>query len=314
MVKIAVFFKQKGEESYPLNKDYFRSSYKQLNQLVESLGHELLIVRHEDSYLGAGKFNEAWKLVGNEVKSVGPVEVDVVYNKGRFPFDDVPVFGGKELEKLAVDKQAVHNLLPDLSPKSFLVNTEDEYRKCFSEEFGTNVDELIVVKPNTGASGRQVEIKTAKEHLETVPENINEGFVIQEFLDNTGGVEGVTPGAHDIRIILFNGELQYGVVRIPAEGSLLTNFMQGATRRVLVPDDVPADFLAFAKKIDEIAFASVEDNRLLAIDCMLTPKGLRLVEVNNSVGLDVWEDENDPTYGLHCKLVEVLVSMANNNK
>lgn len=285
MLKIGVFFRLDGLESYPLNSAYFRSSYASLSEYIEKNGAKLYIVRSNETYLGEGMFSRfSYFEGGGLVQQFEPIKLDVLYDKGRFQFDDMPVLGGRDLNKLCVDKLKIHEMLPEFSAKTFFVDDSEGYLRVLNENFDEN--EMVVVKPNTGAGGRGVRIRFRDEQMGDIPEWLGEGVLVQEFIDSSCGIKGVIDGLHDLRLVLLNGEVVYGLLRQPPEGGLVANVALGGSLRILEPKEIPSDFVKLAKEIDVRCFAGRFENRLIGYDFVNTvSKGIKLMEINSSPGL-----------------------------
>lgn len=306
MGKIGVFFKQDGEMAYPFNSVYFYDSYQSLDEIFEKYGQKLYILRGKENYLGGGVFKKYWLFEdGGLVQFNEEIKVDVVYDKGRFPFDDVKVLGGKKLNDLCVDKRRVYEIFPTLSPRSVMVWDEKQF---YSELDGYGDDDLVVLKPNFGASGKGIVIDKKRIVRERVPEDLENGYLVQEFLDSSCGVEGLVDGLHDLRIVVLNGEPILGVVRMPKEGTFIANYSLGGSYFVVESEKIPDGFLDVVWEIYDGIFRNEFEEVLVSFDMMMTPRGIKLIEINSSPGLPNKDSEIMDNY--YEKLVECLVRMA----
>lgn len=91
--------------------------------------------------------------------------------------------------------------------------------------------------------------------MEQVPEDIEKGYIVQDFLDSSVGIKGIVDGVHDFRITLNNGIHVSTLLRIPKPGKLVANFALCGDMEVLHLDDTPARFVDMAKEI--ILFFSI---------------------------------------------------------
>ncbi len=299
---IGIFFKDRYD-IYPFGDKYYVDAYSELIQAILDKGHEYRILRGSETYLGNGHFSESWLMNDGAFIEAGEVKVKVIYNKGRFGFDDIRVVTDPWIDQLTMDKFMLAEKVGEASPKTFLLRNQNDLEKVVSQNFDRN--EVAVFKPNKGSSGREVLIGTVEDILEKA-EFFDDEYVVQKLIDSSCGFKDIVDGVHDFRLIMVNGELMYGVLRIPKKGSLLTNFAQGATRHVFEKNDVPVEFVEFAKKLEEKLFSENPVQRILAYDCMNTREGIKLVEVNGSVGLD--KTFGSPSVrAFHESLVDVLI-------
>ena len=270
------------------------------------MGANFYIARHKSNYAGDGWFRNAYRF-NNQMKleKVGKVKADVVYNKGAFPYEDVPALNNLKIQKFLKGKKKTYEALPSLTPDSFVVSCEEDYLKALSNYRN---DELVVVKPNVGACGRGVVIQEKFKQENTVPEDIEDGYIVQDFLDSSVGIKGIVDGIHDFRITLTNNEHVSTLLRTPKGDDLVANFALGGDIKVLKPNETPKTFVDLAKSIDRKLFKDKAKNRNLAFDFANTSSGIKLIEVNDSVGLDIRADAPH-VKKCHMRLAETLIGM-----
>ena len=109
--------------------------------------------------------------------------------------EQVGLFNDPELEEFCWDKCMTAELFPKISPKTFLVNTLRGLKIVLPGIKSSR----IVLKPRYGTLGEDV-IITSKDKL---PEKISKNTVVQEFIDGSDGVKGLTKRYHDMRIIII---------------------------------------------------------------------------------------------------------------
>ncbi len=300
MKNVVVFFEKPGTWGYPFNKSEYFNSHCQLNAEIEALGGNYIITRGQDSYEGGGRFSQSWRIRGRDVIESGPVDSDVIYDKGDIkPNGFDPIFNCPAVTKLCRDKWESHQLLEDLSPTTFLVHTEDELRDALSKLEGR----LKVVKPVFGYEGKGVHI-AADADLLAAP--ITYPVLVQQFLDTSVGVPGIVDGAHDFRVTLLNGEVLLGFVRTPPEGGLLAGVAFGGDLFVVPIERIPQIFLDTAIEADRRM--AKHGPRFLTVDMARSPQGVKIIEVNSRVGLQ--ENARHPVFrNLKKKLAEALMAL-----
>lgn len=303
MKNIAVYLNLALEKNTPLSKADYIQSYFELSQEVAAREGKMFFVGNMDTYKGQGFFSRSW-MYGDEGKFIdsGEVKADVVFDRGGFsPSDAVPTFNDPYINEICTDKWRTYQLLPSLSPKSFLATNKEEYSSAVKE---INTD-IVVVKPRFGSEGVGVIIDDKQKVASSITEETFPA-VVQEFMDSSGGVPGIVQGTHDFRVAIFDGQPLYSYYRTPPSGSLKANVAQGGSFSMVDVSRIPADFLDILQKID--AIFSHLPHRFYGIDVALTPTGYKLIEMNSRLGLLPNKDALEFLI-LKQKLAEVLTSL-----
>jgi glutathione synthase/RimK-type ligase-like ATP-grasp enzyme len=123
------------------------------------------------------------------------------------------------------------------------------------------------------------------------PENIaqadiqdDQEYILQEFVDTSGGIPGVIAGHHDLRVVIASGEIVLSHVRTPKEGSLLANVAQGGSIKEVAVKDIPESIITVVKKIQALIDKRF-DYPLYSIDLGIQHKETAFVfELNDQIG------------------------------
>lgn len=275
---IVVFFSDPETMGYPLNKEEYFQSYKELNAVIAELGGVFYIARSQNSYQGNGFFSNSWKI--NEsglIEESGPITADVIYDKGYFVSDNTtPVLNNDAINRVCTDKWETYQAFRSFCPKTILVESAGELRSAI-EEMKT---ELKVIKPLDGEEGHGVHIGKDQELFN---ETIKYPVLVQEFLDSSAGIQPFTEGIHDFRIALLNGQIIYAFLRTPPSGELKANVALGGKLLVIEESDIPKPFVDLAMKIDQLM--STYGSRLYGVDMAMTESGPKIIELNSRLGL-----------------------------
>lgn len=306
MKKVAVYFLDPAEQGYPLNKnDYFRA-YIELSDEVTRQGGEFFIVRSQQTYQGGGKFSTSWQLKSGAIVETGPVEVDVIYDKGGFIVDDttVPILNPRELDEICTNKWLTYQEFSKYCPTTLVSHSLDE----LIENIQKIITDIVVIKPIGGEEGTDVFIGNKNEVSAIAKEQaLSYPMLVQEFIDSSNGIPGIVDGIHDFRIVVLNGEFAYSYVRTPPKDSLKANVALGGTMKIIKRQQIPEPFLEVLRHVD--TKMSHIKPRLYGIDLALTPNGPRIIELNSKVGL--LENAAGEVYkGFKEKVVTVLLEMA----
>lgn len=280
--KLAIYFSDSEAMGYPFNTTYpYWEIYQGIVRDIEKHGIEVYIVRG-NSYLGKGVFSHGWQVRDGQMVAVDKnIKVDLIFNrddKNTIPaIYDCPIINHPDLDRICVDKVETALLFPDLSPKTKAINSYPEYAQII-EKWGVGQEEKVVLKKNFLSGGQGIYIKPVKD----IPESLYESWdniLLQEFIDSSVGIAGITRGLHDIRVITINGEPVHTFVRIPKVGSFLANIAQGGTEVPLRLSDLPDELLEKVKKINDKL--SQYRPSMFASDFVNSEKGFKLLELNS---------------------------------
>lgn len=279
MKKIAVFFTLEAFDAYPLDKDLYRRAYKDLGELIEQRGGALFIVRGQKTYKDNNVFTHGWEYIdGTFQPHEKELTVDLIYDKGMFLADeDAVLVNDMQLDTICTDKSVTYEWFPELCPKTILVRNESE----LSHALRSMNTEMLVAKPLDGECGAGVYIA----HTENLAKDITEyPYLIQEFIDSSGGIPGIVEGAHDLRIQSINGEVLLCSIRTPKPGTLIANTTQGGAKFELDITKIPQEALDMFHSIDEKL--KQFGRRIYAIDLARDNDGTyKLIELNAKPGL-----------------------------
>jgi glutathione synthase/RimK-type ligase-like ATP-grasp enzyme len=141
--------------------------------------------------------------------------------------------------------------------------------------------EQVVCKPPVSYGGRDIFIGRKTDAATSV---FTYPVLLQEFVDTSAGIPGLTESHHDYRIILMNNEVLLTMIRTPPPGKIISNVMQGGTASIVPPDKRPDTPHRIAQEIDTAL--SQYGKRLYCIDCILGSDGeWKLLELNPEPGM-----------------------------
>ncbi len=303
MPNIAVFFKHPDPMGAPFSDpDYFRA-YQELTHEVSKAGGELFVVRDIASYLGDARFRTSWQLRNGVVEETGELTADVIFNKGQATFDTtVPVFNHPELSAICTDKWHMYSLFSQFCPKTIRAENVSEAKKAIE----LCQTDTIVLKPLTGAEGRDILIVEPAEAVSSVQDS-KYPIIVQEFLDTSVGVPGLQQGIHDFRLAIIDGTVVYAEIRTPPPGSLQANVAKGGTFTIYKPDQAPESVLSIAREID--SHLQQFGHRFYSIDFGFTKFGPRIIEMNSEVGI-LPNSDGVIFQTVKQKLAQILISLA----
>lgn len=308
---VGIYLEKSQLWDYPLSDDEYGKAYPELIISLMKRGVKPVLLRGKHTYKSGGLFSRHWVL-SESAKGLdgfiegGEIRVDVIYDKGlfyEFEEDAVPVLNHWRLSALCSNKWATYEEFPSLHPQTFLAKNKKELQSLIKRI----KSDIIVVKELYGSGGEQVRIGSREE---TATIDYSYPVMVQEFVDSSGGINGIAEGMHDLRVILQNGKVISSYVRQPKPGGYRSNLFLGGSLIFIDNTAIPKKALESSMKID----AKLADNfpeRLYSVDMMRSKSGKwYLVELNSSVGLRASYRFPTPAAQLRENLADQLVRMA----
>ncbi|QQG41547.1 MAG: hypothetical protein HYV90_05335 [Candidatus Woesebacteria bacterium] len=271
-----------------------RPVYIRLLELCQNQGWEVYVLTKK-TYIGNGIFNGVWLFKNGTFERLeNEIKIDLVFDwVGDLDFpprnnDNLRVVNCRKFKELTCDKWEAYQILEEYMPKTLWVG---EYKNVF-DLLGKISTETIVLKPYNGLRGKGIFIGSKEKLKEFKPEKEDTKFILQEFVDTANGIPGITPGKHDLRIVVVNGKVAWCHVRVPAPGTFLANAAQGGNLTEidygLVPESVKKIVRVISKK-----FYDEYDNPMFSLDFGIDEKGTPLIfEINDQIGFPKWEMKN----------------------
>ena len=301
MKTIAVFFDNEEDDGYPLNEEYYRIAYYELAETIEKKGGRLIVVRGQSSYIGGNVFEHYWDITPDAFSRMNErVTPELIYNKGNFHGDpNAHVINDPELDAICLDKRKTVTLFPKQSPLTLEVSNREQANAAITK-LGTT---FAVAKPIDGKEGVGVFIGPKMEVAASIP---HYPYLLQEFIDTSGGIPGITDGLHDLRMIHVNEEIVLAFIRIPAAGKFISNLAQGGTKQELRLEQLPKEALEISKEVEgELARFGT---RVYSIDIGRDRSGVwKIIELNSQPGVTC-RSEGPLSIYYQTRLAETLLS------
>lgn len=287
---VVVVFDETGAMSSPFDKLEYYHAYSELFRILrDEYDCDAYIARGPEIIGPKQIFSDVWSWDANDklIQMQSAVHADVIYDKSLFfvPEKEAVVINSNELKNICFDKLKTQELFEDISPKTEIVHSAE----ILAEKL-LKYDSKVVVKPIDGARG--VGVQVAESDSINI-QKVKYPCILQEYLDSSNGIPGITKGFHDLRVIVAGGEIIYSYVRIPKQGTFISNVHQGGELAVVDIASLSETCIEFVKSVDKRL--SKYNERLYAIDMILTPSGYRLVELNSQPGVSIYSDSNEQT-------------------
>lgn len=276
--------------------DYTTSQKFAYNRWGDLADRELNVqlLRASQRWFQNGVFKKYWKY-NNKIrvweKINGEILPTVVYDKSRV-YDNITqqilpeyisvrkeidkhvnVVNSPEFTELFTSKLNQSIIFKEFMPETKIIDQGKTLKNPDSD--------YLVIKNFYGSGGKQVNITNDSEVV------INERSVIQKFIDG----KDQDGKLQDIRIVFIGDEPQFALNRTAKEGSLYTNFHQGAKVSFTDLANVPGT-LEICKKI--IKKMEIFPSKVFSLDFLIESKSEQhyLMELNTMPGLDVFNESS----------------------
>lgn len=305
---LGIFREKRDIEEFDFKAPHYQQAYHEIIDQLNEKGLYVAVLMGQSSYEGDGRFSKHWVQINNNGKysfeKRGPITVDAVFDKDHFKDDGrVLKVNDDRLYNVCWSKERTYEVLGEFHPKSILANDEAELDKALDALPG----EKVAVKALTGSSGVGVFVGS-KLDAHGEQELLDYPVLVQEFIETSGGVPGITDRRHDVRVVLMNGEPIIATLRTPPDGELKSNIGYGGEHRLLGVDELPSELLQMCGDIDK-KLESYGKFRIYSVDCGLTPNGWRLFEANGMPGM-INRDRGEPAWAYQDALTSFLKQAA----
>lgn len=259
--------------------------YLRLLDFCQEEGWEIYILTRR-TYLGNGVFAGVWQYQhGKFFKIDREIKMDLVYDRTggiEFPLrgDNLKVVNNLDFKILAWDKFKTFKEIGEYMP-----------RTVWLEDLDKITTDWVVAKPYNGMEGVGIFIGP-KKFLRKDKLLPGKKYVVQEFVDTSEGLAGITPGLHDLRVVIVNVKVVWCHVRTPATGKMLANRAQGGTLTEIDYAQVPESVKKIVKTISRNFFQKY-DNPIFSLDFGMGKDGIpKIFEINDQIGFPRREMKN----------------------
>lgn len=232
-----------------------REVYHYFFRRGKEMGFDTYIASGKENYLGELRFKDPFFYDGRKfVPEDKIIMMDAAYDRSggiSFPPKEInkKVLNRRSFKILCNDKNKMYELLGDFMPKSFEIKNVQNF-KTKVRQF--NPDDLAVLKPARGLCGKGIIINKAKNISREKLVKKYFPYVLQEFVDTSFGIKNITPGKHDLRIIIVDGKMVLAHVRTPKKGSYLANVAQGGKIKELPIQRIPKRVTETVREVQKI--------------------------------------------------------------
>lgn len=285
--KIVMYFRKR-----PLSRDPFetfgtkRSVYYQFFKQGVDFGFDMFVASGEENYEHPLRFKNTFIYESDHfVSHPEKINADAIFDRSggvSFPPEEIgnKVLNCIEFKRLCNDKNAMKEFLGNSMPKSNCIRTQEDL--LFHLDDYKEIPR-VVLKPARGMQGKDI-IIDSPQNIARTELKVTTEYTLQEFVDTSSGIPGITSTYHDLRVVIVNGEIVLSHVRTPKHGSLLANVAQGGSIREVLTKDLP-DFIRDATRKIQSLIDEKYDFPLYSIDFGIQNKTTPFVfELNDQIG------------------------------
>ncbi len=289
--------------------------YMRLLELIKVKGWGAYILTKK-TYQGGGIFAGGWVFDGGKFTLIrGALKIDLVYDRSAgidFPpegDDSVIWVNRRDFKILAWDKWKGYQTIGKYMPETLLIENEEEVLSVVSKI----KSDWVVLKPYNGLKGLGVFIGAKQKARGFKFDPKYKKYIAQEFVDTSGGVPKVTPGMHDLRVAIINGNPVWSHVRVPPKNSYKANAASGGILTEIGLNAIPDSIMEIVSKISK-KFLEQYDNPIYSLDFGIgKDRKPYIFEINDQIGFPKWEMKNRDNF-LHGLLANFESKLSARNK
>lgn len=312
MKKVLILFgKSKWADTPNFSKKEYQISYEHLYSLAKQNGIQMYRASYQWYDYDKHIFKNAWTYepAKDWIKTYN-IEPDLIYDKTK---SETETYFKKEqiakryrfvnslrFTRILDDKLTTSMIFHKWSKKSWIVNNPEKLRnvlpKIKSRKF--------VIKPISESGGKDVQILHKEEAFSRV--TFSNDYIIQEFIDSSSGIPGISESMHDLRLVFVNEKLCYAYIREPKEGNYLANLSQGGTLSIVPVKNIPKSLFSIIRCANRVF--ETFNPRIFSIDFMFDEnKKPWIIELNSMPGLYFTPQEKPHMLKLYQELIDLFL-------
>lgn len=318
MKKVLILYgKSNWEQSKPFENKRYQYSYEYFYNLCRKHGIQMYRASYQWYNYDKNIFDHAWIFEGKggKWKKVDNIKPDLIYDKTKARMEvyykkelineTYPFINDRQFTQIIDDKFLTGLLFAKWSKQCYLVDTISDLKKLLPK-IKTS---LFVLKPLTESGGKDIYILNKKSSLKKVL--INQRSLVQEFINSSGGVPGVSKAMHDLRLVFVNNKFIYSYIREPEKGSYLANLAQGGSLSIVPRNKLPESITPIIEHAQKI-FESFSP-KIYSIDLMFDEnKKPWVVELNSMPGMYFSQEEKPSMIELYKELLKIFKTKLKN--
>jgi glutathione synthase/RimK-type ligase-like ATP-grasp enzyme len=312
MKKVLILYgRSNWRKSKPFENKRYQYSYEYFYKLCQKNGIQMYRASYQWYDYEKNFFKHAWvfKFDGGQWEKVHNLRPDLIYDKTKARPEiyykkelikkTYPFINDLQFTQIIDDKLLTSLLFQTWSKKNYLIDSNVALKQALGK-IKTN---KFVLKPLTESGGKDVYILNKKTDLKHI--SFKKRYILQEFIDSSLGVPGISSGLHDLRLVFVNNKLIYSYIRKPQKGSFLANLSQGGSLVIIPSKKLPQSLFPIVKYVQQ-TFATFNP-KIYSIDFMFDKKKRPwIVELNSMPGLFFTPAEKKFMFAMYKELLRIF--------
>lgn len=294
MKKVGICFSKELKGNTPLSHIGAKLPvYTRLLDFIKKEGWQPFVLTRK-TYQGDGIFKGGWLYKnGQFILTDKSLKMNLVYDRsGGVDFPpkekELEVVNPRDFKILCWDKFATYKEIGKYMPITYLLENESDIKR-YLPNIHTN---KVVLKPFNGLKGLGIYIGPKSGAIKFKFSKKYPKYIMQEFVDTSAGISGITNKTHDLRIAIINGKPLWCHIRIPKKGKLLANAAQGGTLTEIDYENIPTSIKRIVVKVTKIFFEKY-GNTIYSLDFGIDKRGMPYIfEINDQIGFPKYEMKN----------------------
>ena len=321
-VLLVVTLASRSEQAKPFSKENENGTYEHVSQLCEQEGIDLYVAHFanaiNDSSVLSWCFKDGvWNMVELSASEIAVSYADLPQNfsdanelRNLLERHGVFFINDLQMSDALTDKVLTYELLPDFIPPTFDTSLPDLSARL--KEASSHPDlrtDKIILKPRYGERGKGIEVIDFTEVDSTRVRNM-EDYIVQPLMESDSGIPELgIPGRHDLRMLIYNGEIMDFFIRVAPTDTFICNQSHGGKISYFQLHELPEQFRGIAHEADQALRDYMP--RYYSVDVGIGRSGkIWVYELNTMPGV-VWNaDATDKKryVGMHKCIVEAIAT------
>lgn len=274
----------------PFTKEWKNNDYRVYAELFEEKDVEFYAAEYR--WLEEDTLEKAWSWNGEEWVQEEDITVQTVYDLFRHSEEKMSLKKEMQEHVTLINKPEVADLCQD-KLKTYREFSEyvPDTKKANEENIRSMLDEYgeVVMKPQYGSAGKGIE---RVENIEEVDRH--EDMLVQRFVSSPKLPEFDIQNFHDLRILIIEGEVMGGYLRIPQDDEFLSNVAQGASIRYLRKEELPDSVFPVIQEVSD--YFQQYSPVIYTVDFIFEQGEPSIMELNSQPGIYYHQEVADKDY------------------
>ena len=286
----------------PFSRKTEDDAYVNLTMLCEKINVNLYITHFsnlmEDSAIFSWIFkNNKWNMTALPASEIAISYADLppIFQSSNelrkiLIQNEVVFFNKLNMSDALTDKLLTYQLFPSLIPPTFKTSLPNLSNRLLtaSSHPDLRVDKIIL-KPQYGERGKGIEVIDFNDlKSDKIPKM--DDYIVQPIMESDLGITDLgVDGRHDLRMLIYNGEIKDFFVRVAQKNKFICNHSHGGKFVHFSVDELPKKFKELAKEVDDVL--SQYTPRYYSIDVGVGRSGKIWVYELNTMPSLVWDED-----------------------